>query len=43
MESAEFESLLKKANANVELYWEHRGHQLNAEEVEHAAQWYPKL
>ncbi|TWD93381.1 phospholipase/carboxylesterase [Neobacillus bataviensis] len=43
MESAELESLLKKANANVELHWENRGHQLTAQEVEAAASWYRKL
>ncbi|MDQ0201743.1 alpha/beta hydrolase [Neobacillus ginsengisoli] len=43
MESAELESLLKKANANVELHWENRGHQLTMEEVEAAAKWYKEL
>jgi phospholipase/carboxylesterase len=42
LESAELESLLKNANAMVELHWEHRGHQLTAEEVEAAAKWYRK-
>ena len=41
-ESSELESLLKNANANVELHWENRGHQLTAEEVEAAAHWYRK-
>ncbi|MDR6999857.1 alpha/beta hydrolase [Neobacillus niacini] len=43
MESAELESLLKNANAKVELHWENRGHQLTAQEVEAAASWYRKL
>jgi len=41
-ESSELESLLKNANANVELHWENRGHQLTAEEVDAAAHWYRK-
>ncbi|MEI4620096.1 alpha/beta hydrolase [Bacillus pfraonensis] len=40
MESAELQTLLEKANANVSLHWENRGHQLTASEVEVAAQWY---
>ena len=43
LESAELQSLLENANANVVLHWEHRGHQLTTEEVEAAAQWYRKL
>jgi phospholipase/carboxylesterase len=43
MESAELESLLKNANAKVELHWENRGHQLTMEEVEAAAKWYIEL
>lgn len=43
MESAELESLLKNANAKVELHWENRGHQLTMEEVEAAANWYKEL
>ena len=43
VESSELQSLLKKANAKVELHWENRGHQLTAEEVEAAANWYRKL
>ncbi|WP_142354505.1 alpha/beta hydrolase [Bacillus sp. AFS031507] len=43
MESAELQSLLEDANAEVELHWENRGHQLTYEEVEAAAQWYHKL
>ncbi|WP_010284894.1 alpha/beta hydrolase [Bacillus timonensis] len=43
MESAELQSLLEKANADVEIHWENRGHQLTVTEVEAAAQWYKKL
>lgn len=43
MESAELESLLKNANAKVELHWENRGHQLTIDEVEAAAKWYKEL
>jgi|SRR4051812_475072 phospholipase/carboxylesterase len=43
MESAELESLLKNANAKVELHWENRGHQLTMEEVEAAKKWYKEL
>ncbi|MEK5440413.1 alpha/beta hydrolase [Fredinandcohnia sp. FSL W7-1320] len=43
MESTELQSLLEKANANVEIHWESRGHQLTVTEVEAAAQWYKKL
>ncbi|MGN7299409.1 alpha/beta hydrolase [Ferdinandcohnia sp. SAFN-114] len=43
MESTELQSLLEKANANVEIHWENRGHQLTVTEVEAAAQWYKKL
>ncbi|WP_394236177.1 alpha/beta hydrolase [Niallia oryzisoli] len=39
-ESEELQSLLEKANADVELHWENRGHQLTAQEVEAAASWY---
>lgn len=39
-ESKELQSLLEKANANVEMHWENRGHQLTAQEVETAAKWY---
>ncbi|MHC0037790.1 alpha/beta hydrolase [Pseudoneobacillus sp. C159] len=42
-ESAELQSLLEKANANVEIHWENRGHQLTLEEVEAASQWYKRL
>lgn len=40
METAELESLLKNANATVELHWENRGHQLTVEEVEASTKWY---
>ncbi|WHZ00632.1 alpha/beta hydrolase [Neobacillus sp. YX16] len=43
VESEELQSLLVKANANVVLHWEPRGHQLTREEVEAAAQWYRNL
>ncbi|WP_099363825.1 alpha/beta hydrolase [Fredinandcohnia onubensis] len=43
MESTELQSLLEKANADVEIHWENRGHQLTVTEVEAAAQWYKKL
>ena len=43
MESTELHSLLEKANAKVELHWENKGHQLTAEEIEAAAQWYRSL
>jgi phospholipase/carboxylesterase len=43
MESTELQSLLEKANANVELHWENRGHQLTMNEVEAAALWYRKI
>lgn len=39
-ESSELQSLLANANANVEMHWENRGHQLTAQEVEAAAKWY---
>jgi len=42
METAELKSLLEKANANVELHWENRGHQLTMQEIEAAANWYNK-
>jgi phospholipase/carboxylesterase len=43
MESAELQSLLEKANTDVELHWENRGHQLTMEEVEAAANWYRRI
>ncbi|MEH7013205.1 alpha/beta hydrolase [Neobacillus niacini] len=43
LESAELQSLLENANANVVLHWEHRGHQLTKQEVDAAAEWYQKL
>ncbi|MEO2075988.1 MAG: alpha/beta hydrolase [Bacillus sp. (in: firmicutes)] len=42
-ESEELQSLLEKANANVELHWENRGHQLTLQEVEAAAKWYHEV
>lgn len=43
VESEELHSLLKNANASVELFWENRGHQLTMNEVEEARTWYLKL
>ncbi|MFC0273400.1 alpha/beta hydrolase [Metabacillus herbersteinensis] len=43
IESVELQSLLENAKANVVIHWENRGHQLTAEEVETAAQWYRNL
>ncbi|MEK3888860.1 alpha/beta hydrolase [Bacillus sp. FSL K6-3431] len=42
-ESEELTSLLENANANVELYWENRGHQLTFKEVESASKWYREM
>ncbi|GIN93907.1 phospholipase/carboxylesterase [Siminovitchia terrae] len=42
-ESLELQALLEKANAQVELHWENRGHQLTASEVEAASKWYSTL
>ncbi|ARD48498.1 alpha/beta hydrolase [Sporosarcina sp. P33] len=42
-ESTDLQSLLEKAGAKVELHWEHRGHQLTAEEVDAAGSWYASL
>ncbi|WP_102273875.1 alpha/beta hydrolase [Cytobacillus massiliigabonensis] len=42
-ESVELQNLLVKANADVELHWENRGHQLTMNEVEKAQEWYLKL
>ncbi|MEW8971536.1 MAG: alpha/beta hydrolase [Mesobacillus sp.] len=39
-ESEELKSLLEKANGDVELHWENRGHQLTRDEIEAAAKWY---
>lgn len=41
-ESEELKSLLESAQAQVELHWEHYGHQLTLHEVQAAAQWYRK-
>ncbi|HEY2420339.1 MAG TPA: alpha/beta hydrolase [Neobacillus sp.] len=43
LESAELQEILESAKANVTLHWESRGHQLTAEEVEAAAQWYKEI
>lgn len=40
LESAELQTLLEKAGADVQLHWENRGHQLTQQEVEAAAKWY---
>ncbi len=42
-ESLELQGLLEQAKAQVELYWENRGHQLTASEVEAARKWYSSL
>ncbi|WP_313800244.1 alpha/beta hydrolase [Cytobacillus sp.] len=42
-ESVELQNLLVKANANVELHWENRGHQLTMNEIEKAREWYLKM
>lgn len=42
-ESNELQSMLANANANVEMHWENRGHQLTAEEVKAASKWYSAL
>ncbi|WP_316572430.1 alpha/beta hydrolase [Neobacillus sp. YIM B06451] len=42
-ESAELQSLLEKAGAEVEIHWENRGHQLTISEVEAAAEWFRKV
>jgi|SRR5690625_44517 len=42
-ESEELQSLLKKANAKVELFWLNGGHQLVTEEVIEAKKWYEKI
>ena len=39
----ELQSFLEKANADVQLHWENRGHQLTFEEVEAAARWYQNI
>lgn len=41
-ESVELQQLLIKANTNVTLHWENRGHQLTMSEVEAAREWYLK-
>lgn len=42
-ESEELESLLAKANAAVEIFWDNKGHQLTAAEVDEAGKWYLSL
>lgn len=42
-ESEDLEKLLAGAGADVELHWEHQGHQLTMPEVEAAKVWYHKL
>lgn len=42
-ESTELQTLLEKANVKVDIYWEDRGHQLTATEVEAARKWYSAL
>jgi len=39
-EPKELQMLLEKANANVHIHWENRGHQLTAEEIDAARKWY---
>ena len=39
-ESKELKSLLENANANVQLHWEDKGHQLTMDEVIAAKKWY---
>lgn len=43
LESVELQSLLEQAEANVEIHWENRGHQLTVEEIEAAVKWYEKI
>lgn len=42
-ESEELKSLLAKANAKVEIFWDNKGHQLTAAEVDEAGKWYLSL
>lgn len=42
-ETEELEELLKKAGANIEVYWGQAGHSLTQEELAHAKQWYQTL
>ena len=42
-ESLDLQKLLEDANAKVELFWENRGHQLTATEVEAASKWYTTI
>ncbi len=43
LESGDLESLLQKANADVEIHWKSRGHSLTATEAEAASRWYKKV
>lgn len=42
-ESLELQAMLQQANANVELHWENKGHQLTIDEVKAASQWYKAI
>ncbi|MGM0835101.1 MAG: alpha/beta hydrolase [Bacillota bacterium] len=42
-ETEELSSLLTKAHAQVEVHWEHQGHQLTHSEVAASKKWYDKL
>lgn len=42
-ESLDLQSLLEKANAEVQIHWGNKGHQLTFEEVETAAKWYQNI
>ncbi|MHA6261215.1 alpha/beta hydrolase [Sporosarcina sp. CAU 1771] len=42
-ESEELHALLEKANADVDIFWDNKGHQLSSGEVEEAGKWYLKL
>lgn len=42
-ESEELKALLEAAGAQVDIHWEHNGHQLTLSEVEAAAAWYKNI
>ena len=42
-ESEQLQSLLKEANAKVDIHWENRGHQLTETEVIAASKWYQAI
>ncbi|GAB2542786.1 alpha/beta hydrolase [Gracilibacillus alcaliphilus] len=42
-ESKELKNLLEKANAEVAIHWEDRGHQLTMQEIDAAGKWYEQL